>query len=154
MITLKEGDIAPNFSGKTESGKPISLEDYIGKKVILYFYPADDTPGCTKESCNLRDNYKSLQVDGFEVIGVSPDDEDSHVKFIQKYDLPFTLIADTDKSIMTSYGTWGEKNMYGKIVIGVLRTTFVINEEGRIMLVIKRPDTSNHTEQIRKKLSI
>lgn len=151
-ITLKAGDKAPDFSGVDQHGNAIQLSDFSGKKLILYFYPKDDTPGCTKEACNFRDNHDYWLNKGFEVVGVSPDSEASHQKFINKYNLPFSLIADEDKSVMTAYQTFGEKNMYGKIVMGVLRTTYVIDENGIIVSVIKRPKTAEHTEQITKLL--
>jgi peroxiredoxin Q/BCP len=151
-ITLQEGDQAPAFEGNDQNGKSVKLSDFEGKNLILYFYPKDDTPGCTKEACNLRDNYEYWLEKDYAVVGVSPDDEDSHQKFIKKYDLPFTLLADTDKEIMSAYGTWGEKNMYGKIRMGVLRTTFIIDGEGKIIKIFKRPKTAEHTEQITKAL--
>ncbi len=151
-IPLTAGDKAPDFAGVDQNGKSIQLSDFSGKKLILYFYPKDDTPGCTKEACNFRDNHTFWLNKGFEVVGVSPDSEASQQKFINKYDLPFSLIADQDKSVMTAYQTFGEKNMYGKIVMGVLRTTYVIDEEGTIISVIKRPKTAEHTEQITKLL--
>lgn len=146
--TLVAGTAAPTMKVKDQNGNEISLADYLGSKVILYFYPADDTPGCTAESCNLRDNYDSLLEKGFKVLGVSADDEDSHQKFIEKYTLPFPLIADTDHSFSLAFGTWGEKNLYGKISIGMHRVTFIINEEGVISHVIKRVKTGEHTQQI------
>lgn len=148
MKKLTEGDKAPDFSGRNQEGKSITLNDLRGKKVILYFYPKDDTTGCTLEACNLRDNYDDLIKRGFEVIGVSPDSEKSHTKFIGKYNLPFHLIADTEKKILKEYGAWGIKKMYGKDYEGVLRTTFVINEEGVIEKVFTKVDTKNHTKQI------
>jgi thioredoxin-dependent peroxiredoxin len=151
MAKVTEGQRAPLFEGKTQDGKTVSLADFKGKKVVLYFYPKDDTPGCTAEACNLRDNYSELINRGFSVIGVSPDDEKSHAKFVQKYSLPFPLIADPQKRIMESYGVWGEKNMYGKKVFGVMRTTFLIDENGVVEKVIAKVDTKNHTEQIFKK---
>lgn len=151
-ITLNEGDKAPNFKGLDQNAKEVSLSDFSGKKLILYFYPKDDTPGCTKEACNLRDNHTELMNKGYQVVGVSPDNSASHQKFIGKYNLPFSLLADIDKSIMKTYGTFGEKNMYGKIVEGVLRTTFVIDENGTILKVFKKVQTDNHTEQILKAL--
>ncbi len=153
-ITLNEGDKAPLFEGKDQNGADVKLEDLKGKKVILYFYPKDDTPGCTKEACNLRDNHSDLIDKGFAVIGVSPDSEAAHQKFITKYELPFTLLADTDKSILKAYGAWGEKNMYGKITEGVLRSTFIIDENGNIQKVFKKVKTDAHTEQIYKALGI
>ena len=151
-ITLNEGDKAPNFKGLDQNAKEVSLSDFSGKKLILYFYPKDDTPGCTKEACNLRDNHTELMNKGYQVVGVSPDNSSSHQKFIGKYNLPFSLLADIDKSIMKAYGAFGEKNMYGKIVEGVLRTTFVIDENGTILKVFKKVQTDNHTEQILKAL--
>jgi len=150
MTHLKEGQKAPAFEGTDQDGNKIKTSDFAGKKVILYFYPKDNTPGCTNEACNLRDNYKDLLQKGFIVIGVSPDSEKSHKGFAGKYTLPFPLIADTEKKILTSYGAWGEKNMYGKKVTGVLRTTFIIDEKGTIEKVISKVDTANHTEQIFK----
>ncbi len=152
MAKVTEGQRAPLFEGTAQDGKTVSLADFTGKKVVLYFYPKDDTPGCTAEACNLRDNYTELIKRGFSVIGISPDDEKSHAKFAQKYDLPFPLIADPQKRIMDSYGVWGEKNMYGKKVMGVMRTTFLIDEKGVVEKVISKVDTKNHTEQIFKKL--
>ncbi|MFQ3579112.1 MAG: thioredoxin-dependent thiol peroxidase [Bacteroidales bacterium] len=145
---LKEGDIAPDFQGVNQNGEIVTLSHQKGKKVILYFYPKDDTPGCTAEACNLNDNFTQLIEKGFEIIGVSPDDVHSHKKFSQKYGLKFNLIADTDKTILQEYGVWGEKNMYGKISMGVIRTTFIIDENNIILKIIKKVDTKNHTEQI------
>ena len=150
MAQLKEGQRAPLFEGTDQDGNIIRLKDYTGKKVILYFYPKDNTPGCTKEACNLRDNYNELVNKGFAVLGVSPDTEKSHKGFAEKYTLPFPLIADTGKKIMSDYGAWGEKKMYGKTVTGVLRTTFIIDEKGIIEKVIRKVDTEAHTEQIFK----
>lgn len=151
-ITLQEGDKAPDFNGVDQNGNAIALNDFKGKNLILYFYPKDDTPGCTKEACNLRDNHDMWLDKGYAVVGVSPDNEASHQKFINKYDLPFSLIADPDKKVMEAYQTWGEKNMYGKIKMGVLRTTYVIDGEGSIVKIFKRPKTAEHTEQIVKAL--
>jgi len=148
MAKLKEGMAAPLISGKDQEGKLIRLENYVGKKIILYFYPKDNTPGCTAEACNIRDNYSDLAVKGFIVIGVSADSEQSHQKFIAKYDLPFTLISDPDKKILKAYGAWGMKKMYGKEYEGILRKTFVINENGMIMKIFNNVDTKNHTSQI------
>ena len=150
MITLKAGDKAPNFKSTDQDGNAISLADYKGKKVVLYFYPKDNTPGCTAESCNLRDNYEALQAQGYEVLGVSQDSEASHQKFITKHELPFKLIADTDHSVHEAYGTWGEKKMYGKTYMGTLRSTFLINEEGVLEEVIEKVKTKDHTSQILK----
>ena len=148
MTTLKEGDKAPNFTAKDQNGKVVSLSDFKGKNVILYFYPKDDTPGCTAEACSFRDNYQSMLNKGFEVIGVSTDDEKSHKKFETKYSLPFTLIADSDKSIVEAYGVWVEKNMYGKKYMGTARTTFLINEAGIIDKIIDKVDTKNSSQQV------
>lgn len=148
MEELAEGMKAPDFSGKDQSGKVISLQDLQGRKVILYFYPKDNTPGCTNESCNLRDNYRELIKKGFEVIGVSADSEKSHQNFIEKYDLPFNLISDTGKEILKAYGAWGIKKLYGKVYEGILRKTFIIDEQGMILKIINKVDTKNHTDQI------
>jgi peroxiredoxin Q/BCP len=147
-MSLSVGDKAPAFSGKDQDGKTVKLSDFKGKKVVLYFYPKDNTEGCTKQACNLRDNYKALQKAGYEVLGVSSDDEKSHTKFIAKFDLPFTLIADTDKKIHEAYGTWGEKSMYGKTYMGTYRTTFIIDEKGKIEEIIEKVKTAEHTAQI------
>ena len=151
MITLKEGDKAPDFTGKDQNGKEVSLKELKGKKVVLFFYPRDNTPGCTAEACNLRDNYSALKKQGYEIIGISTDSEKSHQKFIDKFKLPFNLIADTDKKIVTDYGVYGKKKFLGKEYMGIYRTTFIINEEGSIEKVIDKVDTKNHTEQIREK---
>ncbi|XHR93068.1 thioredoxin-dependent thiol peroxidase [Mucilaginibacter sp. UC70_90] len=148
MATLKEGDKAPAFTAKDQNGKEVSLADYKGKNVILYFYPKDDTPGCTAESCDFRDNYQSLLSKGFEVIGVSTDDEKSHKKFETKYSLPFTLIADNELKIVEAYGVWIEKNMYGKKYMGTARTTFIIDAEGIITHVINKVDTKASSQQV------
>jgi peroxiredoxin Q/BCP len=148
MKKLKEGDKAPAFEGINQDGNTIRLNDLKGKKVILYFYPKDFTSGCTDEACSLRDNYAELAEKGFEVIGISPDTEKSHIKFKSKYGLPYNLISDTEKNILKEYGAWGEKNMYGKIVEGVLRTTFIINEEGVIEKVFTKVNTKDHAQQI------
>jgi thioredoxin-dependent peroxiredoxin len=148
MIQLKEGMKAPGFEGIDQNGKKVKLTDFAGKKVILYFYPKDNTPGCTAEACNLRDNNESLLKKGFVVIGVSPDTEKSHKGFAGKFSLPFPLIADTSKKILNDYGVWGEKKMYGKSYLGVLRTTFIIDEKGIIEKIITKVETANHTEQI------
>lgn len=148
MTTLKEGNKAPEFKTTDQNGKTISLADYKGKKIVLYFYPKDDTPGCTAESCNLRDNYSVLQKQGYEVLGVSADNEKSHRKFADKYELPFRLLADTEKEIINKYGVWGEKKFLGKKYSGILRTTFIIDEKGLIEKIIKEVETKKHTEQI------
>jgi peroxiredoxin Q/BCP len=148
MAELKEGGKAPAFKGVDQNGQPISLADFKGKKVILYFYPKDDTPGCTTQACNLRDNYKALLKKGFQVIGVSVDDVKSHKKFETKHALPFPLVADSDKSIVTKYNLWGEKKFMGKTYMGTTRTTFLIDEAGKIVKIINKPDTANHTEEV------
>jgi peroxiredoxin Q/BCP len=148
MIQLKEGMKAPGFEGIDQNGKTIKLSDFTGKKVVLYFYPKDDTPGCTAEACNLRDNWDSLLNEGFVVIGVSPDSEKSHKSFAGKFSLPFPIIADESKKILNDYGVWGEKKMYGKTFMGVIRTTFIINEKGVIEKIISKVDTGGHTKQI------
>jgi peroxiredoxin Q/BCP len=147
-VTLKEGDKAPAFSGKDQDGKKVSLSDFKGKKLVLYFYPEDDTPTCTIQACNLRDNYSLLKKEGFEVIGVSPDDAKKHKKFEAKYKLPFTLIADTANVILEKYGVWDQKKMFGHEYMGVLRTTFVINEKGIIRKIFLRPKNKAHAEEI------
>jgi len=148
MATPKIGEKAPDFSAKNQNGELISLNNFSGKNVILYFYPKDDTPGCTAEACSFRDNYQAMLAQGFEIIGVSTDDEKSHKKFETKYSLPFNLIADTDKSIVEAYGVWVEKNMYGKKYMGTARTTFLINSEGFIAQIIEKVDTKNSSQQI------
>jgi peroxiredoxin Q/BCP len=148
MTNLKPGDKAPNFSGVNELGNKMSLSDFEGKKLVLYFYPKDMTPGCTTQSCNLRDNYEDLQKKGFEILGVSADDEKRHVKFIEKHQLPFHLIADVDKKMIQDYGVWGEKKFMGKVYDGIHRTTFVIDEKGVILEVIGKVKTKAHSEQI------
>ena len=148
MTTLKPGDKAPNFTAQNQNGETIKLSDYKGKKIVLYFYPKDDTTGCTAEACNLRDNYSDLRAKGYEVIGVSIDTVKSHDKFMKKYDLPFTLVADPDKKIVEDYGVWAEKSMYGRKYMGTLRTTFLIDEKGKIEKIIDKVDTKNHTSQI------
>ena len=144
------GDKAPDFLGKDENGKEIHLSDYKGKKVVIYFYPKDSTPGCTTEACNLRDNYSELIKQGYAVIGVSIDDEASHRKFIEKNNLPFTLIADTDKKLVQEFGVWGEKQMYGRSYMGTLRTTFIVDENGTISKIItpKEIKVKEHAAQI------
>ena len=149
-MVLKVGDQAPSFEGVDQEGNSIKLSDFSGKKLVVYFYPKDNTPGCTAESCNLRDNYDDLLSKGYEVVGVSPDSEKSHQNFIKKYDLPFRLISDVDKSIHEQFGTWGEKRMYGRKYMGTLRTTFVIDENGVKEEVIEKVKTKDHTAQILK----
>jgi peroxiredoxin Q/BCP len=148
MTHLKAGDKAPDFSARDQNGKLVSLSDHLGKKVILYFYPKDDTPGCTAQACNLRDHHQGLKRKGFVVLGVSVDDEKSHKKFREKFDLPFTLVADVDHKIVDAYGVWGQKQMFGNTYMGIHRETFLIDEQGIIKAVILKPDTSNHTEEV------
>ncbi len=154
MVTLKKGDPAPYFSGINQDGKTISLADFAGKKLILFFYPKDNTPGCTAEACNLNENYSFWIENGYEVIGVSPDNQASHRKFAEKFGLKFNLIADTDLKILNDYGVWGEKSMYGKPYMGVLRTTFLIDGEGRITDLFTKVETKEHTLQIRTTIHI
>lgn len=145
---LKAGERAPDFKANDQTGKEISLADFKGKKVVLYFYPKDDTPSCTNQACNLRDNYALLKKKGYTVLGVSADEEKKHVKFTKKYDLPFQLLADVDKKIINAYDVWGEKLFMGRIFDGIVRTTFIIDEKGMIERVIKDVKTKTHTEQI------
>jgi peroxiredoxin Q/BCP len=147
---LQAGQKAPLFSAKTETGETVSLKDYRGKKVVLYFYPEDDTPTCTVQACNLRDNYGVLKKAGYEVIGISPNDAASHQKFKAKYNLPFTLLADGQRRIIEQYGVWGEKNLYGRKYQGLHRTTFLIDENGVIEKIILRPRSKMHAEEILK----
>ncbi|SKB79415.1 peroxiredoxin Q/BCP [Sphingobacterium nematocida] len=148
MSNLKIGDQAPPIQAKNQNGDLINLSDFAGKKVILYFYPKDNTPGCTTEACNFRDNYQSLLGKGFEVLGISIDSEQSHQKFISKFELPFNLLADENQKIVNDYGVWVEKNMYGKKYMGTARTTFVIDEKGNIEHIIKKVDNKNASQQI------
>ena len=148
MIELKEGTKAPVFEGVDQNGNTVSLNDFKGKKVILYFYPKDDTPGCTAQACNLRDNYSVLAQKGFQVVGISTDSVKSHKKFEDKYSLPFPLIADEDKKIVEQYAVWGEKKFLGKPYMGTNRTTFLIDENGTIKKIITKPDTKNQTRQV------
>ena len=147
------GDLAPSFEGTTATGDTLNLADLRGQWVALYFYPKDDTPGCTKQACNLRDNTSSLSEAGVAVVGVSGDGVDSHERFAEKYDLPFPLISDPDRSIQLAYGVYGEKSFYGKTVIGVKRTTFLIDPDGVVRHVFKRPKTAQHAEEILAKLA-
>lgn len=144
---LSEGDAAPNFTALDQNGKSIELSDYSNKKLILYFYPKDDTPGCTKEACNLRDNYTFLINDNFDVVGVSADDSKKHTKFIDKYNLPFSLIADTDKTVISAYGCWGLKKFMGREYEGIYRKTFVI-ENNKIIKIFEKVKTTDHYQQI------
>lgn len=149
-MKLQIGDKAPDFKANDQDGNAVKLSSFKGQKVVLYFYPKDMTPGCTAQACNLRDNYKALQKQGYAVLGVSSDDEKSHRKFADKEKLPFPLLADTDKAIHEKYGTWGEKSMYGRKFMGTLRTTFIIDEKGKIEDIISKVDTKDHTTQILK----
>lgn len=147
-MTLQPGDPAPDFHAKDHDGNAISLSDFKGKKLVLYFYPKDDTPGCTAQACDLRDNYQQMLSQGYATVGVSVDDEKSHRKFIEKYELPFPLIADTDHAVVDAYGVWVEKNMYGRKYMGTARTTFVIDGESKVEDIISKVKTKAHTEQI------
>lgn len=147
-MALKVGDKAPAFSGLDQEGKEISLAAFKGKKLVLYFYPKDDTPGCTKEACSLRDAYPRFQQEGFEIVGVSPDKVEKHKKFEDKYDLPFKLLADTEHKALNAYGAWGRKKFMGKEYDGVLRKTFVINEQGKIERIIEKVRTKDHAVQL------
>lgn len=148
MTILKQGDTAPLFTGVNQNGKIISLADFKGKKVVLYFYPKDDTPGCTVQACNLRDNYTALIQKGYSVIGVSTDSIKSHKKFEEKYNLPFSLIADEEQKIVEQYSVWGLKKFMGKEYMGTHRITFLIDENGIIEHILTKPDTKNHTAEI------
>lgn len=146
MITI--GDTAPDFTSTDQNGETVRLADYRGRRVALYFYPKDDTPGCTAQACSLRDSYSDLQAAGYEVLGVSIDSQASHQKFAKKHDLPFRLVADTDKQIVNAYGVWQEKSNYGRTYMGTVRTTFVIDEQGIITDIIGKIDTKNHAKQL------
>ncbi len=148
MGNLKEGDLAPEIISKDQNGNEFKLSSLKGKKVVLYFYPKDDTPGCTKQACNLRDNYSELKKEGYEVIGVSADKEAKHQKFISKYDLPFTLLADEQKEVIEKFDAWGLKKFMGREYMGIIRKTFVIDEEGKIEKIIEKVKTNDHTAQI------
>ena len=147
---LKIGDKMPDFEVLDQDGKAVSSKDLIGKKTIIYFYPKDNTSGCTAEACSLRDNYEALMARGYNVVGVSKDSAASHRKFADKYDLPFTLLADTSTQMLQDFGAWGEKKMYGKTVMGTIRKTFIFDEEGILSEVIEKVDTKNHADQILK----
>lgn len=150
MLTLKEGDKAPAIKAKDQDGNPITLKQFLGKKVILFFYPEDDTPVCTVEACNFRDNYDDLKKKGYELIGVSPNSSESHQKFIKKFNLPYTLIADESMKVINDYGVWGPKVLYGRHYDGLHRTTFVIDEKGKIEKIVKRVLSKKATEQVLK----
>jgi peroxiredoxin Q/BCP len=145
---LTPGSKAPDFKVKDQEGNTVSLKDFKGNKVVIYFYPKDDTPGCTKEACNLRDNYSLLTDKGIVLLGVSTDDEKSHQKFIKKFELPFPLLADTEHTIVDAYKVWVEKSMYGRKYMGTARVTYLINETGKIDQIIEKVEVSNHTAQI------
>jgi peroxiredoxin Q/BCP len=147
-MILQVGDQAPNFIGKDQTGQTIQLSDFTGKKLVLYFYPKDNTPGCTAQACNLRDNYTQLQQAGYEIVGISSDSEQSHQKFIEKQHLPFRLIADVDRKIHEQYGTWVQKSFLGKKYWGTARMSFIIDGQGRIEQIIDKVETGNHTAQI------
>lgn len=152
MAELNIGDMAPDFSGIDQHGKSVQMSDFKGKNLILYFYPKDNTPGCTAEACDFRDNYQMWLSKGYAVVGVSADSEASHKKFAEKFELPFPLIADEDKTIIQAYGVWGEKNLYGKKSMGIKRTSFIINEKGEITQIFKRVKSKEHTSQILDKI--
>lgn len=145
---LKAGNKVPDITVNDQNGNPVNLTQFKGNKTIVYFYPKDDTPGCTAEACNFRDNYETLTEKGFVVVGISPDDEKKHLKFIDKHSLPFTLIADTDKVLANAFGVWGPKKFMGKEYDGIHRTTFIVDEQGVISHVIQKVDTKNSTQQI------
>ena len=153
MSVLKEGDLAPAIEAKDENGELVTLEEYRGKKVVLFFYPRDNTPGCTAEACDLRDNYSQFVEKGFEIIGVSADSQKSHIKFKSKHELPFRLISDVDRKVLQDYGAWGEKRMYGKSFLGIIRKTFIINENGFVEKIIEKVKTKEHSKQIFAELS-
>jgi len=148
MTTLTEGKKAPAFKGKNQDGKTVSLADFKGKKLVIYFYPEDGTPTCTVQACNLRDHFGLLKNAGFEVLGISPDDVGKHKKFEDKYELPFTLIADPEHTIIDKYGVWGEKQLYGRKYMGLHRTTFVLDEQGIIRKIFLKPKSKQHAEEI------
>ena len=148
------GQIAPEFTAQSQDGDQISLTDYGGRKVVLYFYPKDDTPGCTKQACNLRDEYSTLLEKGLAVIGVSADDVESHSKFADKYELPFPLLADPEHEILEKYGVWRQRNLYGRLSMGIQRTTFLIDEEGVIKDIIKRPNVDDHASEVMRRFGI
>jgi len=147
-MKLKSGDKAPDISSTDQNGNPVKLADFLGHKVILYFYPKDDTPGCTAEACSLRDGYADLLAKGYKIIGVSADSDKSHKKFADKYHLPFPLLPDTSKEIINAYGVWGPKKFMGRAYDGILRTTFIIGEDGRILKIIEDVKTKNHADQV------
>jgi peroxiredoxin Q/BCP len=149
---LQVGDKAPEFKLETQSGREVSLADFKGKKIALYFYPKDDTSGCTKQACSLRDGHATLQEKGVVVLGISPDDAKSHAKFATKHSLPFPLLVDTDHAVADAFGAWGEKSMYGRKFMGIMRTTFLIDENGTIQHIWKKPKVAEHADEILKAL--
>lgn len=151
MTHLEKGDNAPNFEGKDQNGNTVKRDDFKGQKLVIYFYPKDMTPGCTTQACNLRDNYDLLKKENIAIVGVSADDEKKHQKFIDKYDLPFPLIADTEKEVIKDFGVWGLKKFMGKEYDGIHRTTFLIDEAGKVHDIIKKPKTKAHAEEILEK---
>ncbi len=150
MSILNDGDIAPDFTANDQNGRPLKLADFLGKRVVLYFYPKDDTPGCTKEACSFREANSIYAEKGITVFGISTDSEKSHQKFIAKYNLPFTLLADTDKKIVNDYGVYGEKSLYGRKYMGVNRMTFLIDEAGKIVKIFKKVNVSEHADEVLK----
>lgn len=154
MDRPQKGDNAPHFEGPNEKGETVSLSDFKGKKLILFFYPKDDTPGCTAAACSLRDDYESLREHGFELLGVSPDNPKKHAKFIDKYNFPFSLLADEEKTTLKAYGAWGKKKFMGREYDGVLRSTFIIDEKGEIVEVIDKVKTKTHAQQINELLEL
>ncbi|HVG13491.1 MAG TPA: thioredoxin-dependent thiol peroxidase [Chitinophagaceae bacterium] len=147
---LQVGDKAPNFSGTDQNGRKVSLKDYKGRKLVVYFYPENDTPACTVQACNLRDNFSFLKSEGYEIVGISPNDAESHKAFIAKFELPFPLIPDPKRKIIEQFGVWGEKNLYGRKYLGLIRTSFVIDESGKIIKIFRKPRTKSHAEEIVK----
>jgi peroxiredoxin Q/BCP len=145
------GDAAPDFAGPTADGQTVRLADFAGRSLLLYFYPKDDTPGCTKQACNLRDGLGTMDEHGIAVVGVSPDGKEAHARFAEKYDLPFPLLADPEHEILNAYGVWGERSLYGRKVVGVKRTSFLIDGDGTVRHVFKRPKTADHTQEVLKK---
>ncbi len=148
MKHLNVGDQAPEFTSIDQNGKSVSLNEFTGKKVVIYFYPKDNTPGCTAQACNIRDNYEVIQNEGIVILGVSADTEKKHQSFIEKFDLPFSLLADTERELLNLYGVWGEKKFMGKIYDGIHRTTFILNGEHKILAIIEKPKTKDHTREI------
>lgn len=146
----KEGEVAPDFIAKNQNGNEIKLSDYRGKRVVLYFYPKDDTPGCTKQACSLRDSFDVFADKNIKIFGVSTDNETSHQKFISKFSLPFDLLADTDKKLVETYGVYGEKNMYGRKYMGINRTTFLIDEDGKIKKIFNKVKVAEHADEVLK----